>query len=415
MRTQKRDWVDLALFGGQPAFGEKLHVGRPNIPNRKRLLERIDSVLSRRWLSNNGPCLLEFEQLISERIGVRHCVATCNGTVGLQIAIRALGLTGEAIVPSFTFVATAHALQWLGVTPVFCDVDCRTHNIDPYQVQRLITPRTSGIIGVHLWGRPCAVETLADIAEQHHLALMFDAAHAFGCSHQGRMIGSFGSLEVFSFHATKFFNTFEGGAIVTQDDTLAAKARSLRDFGFAPNNDVIDVGTNGKMTEVCAAMGLTGLECLDDFIATNQANYRQYEAELADLPGVRFMSFEGGGDRVNYQYIVLEVDEAVTQISRDQMLDVLHAENVIARRYFYPGCHRMEPYRLRFPDAGQQLPVTELLARRVLVLPTGTAVSPDEVSGVCEIVRLALAHGGEVRERLLHSARPAAVRRASGT
>ncbi len=399
MPSEKKRWTDLAVFGGQPAFPEKLHVGRPNIGNRSRVLERIDGVLSRRWLSNNGPLVQELEQRIAEFIGVKHCVATCNGTIGLEIAIRALGLSGEVIVPSFTFVATAHALEWLNITPVFCDVDRRTHNIDPRQVEHLITPRTTGIVGVHLWGRPCEVEELAGIAERHNLALLFDAAHAFGCSHHGRMVGNFGDLEVFSFHATKFFNSFEGGAIVTENGALAARARAMRDFGFDPQDDVSGIGTNGKMTEVCAAMGLTGLESLDEFIAANYSNYKQYHAELADLPGIRFPSYEGG-EKSNYQYIVLEIDEAVTQIPRDQMLEVLHAENVLARRYFHPGCHRMEPYRPRFPDAGLRLPVTEMLAERVLVLPTGTAVAADEVSVVCEIIRLLVAHGAEIRGRL---------------
>jgi dTDP-4-amino-4,6-dideoxygalactose transaminase len=398
-KVRKRSWTDLAVFGGEPAFPEKLHVGRPNIGNRRRLLERIDGVLSRRWLTNNGPLVQELEQRISEFIGVKHCVATCNGTLGLQIAIRALGLSGEVIVPSFTFVATAHALEWLNITPVFCDVDRSTHSIDPLQAEQLITPRTTGILGVHLWGRPCEVEKLAGIAERHNLALIFDAAHAFGCSHQGRMVGNFGDLEVFSFHATKFFNSFEGGAIVTENVALSARARAMRDFGFDPQGDVAGVGTNGKMTEVCAAMGLTGLESLDEFIAANYSNYKQYHTELADLPGIRFPSYDGG-EKSNYQYIVLEIDEAVTQIPRDQILDVLRAENVLARRYFHPGCHRMEPYRSRFPDAGLRLTVTEMLAERVLVLPTGTAVAADEVSGVCEIIRLLVAHGAEIRERL---------------
>ncbi len=395
--VRKKSWTDLAVFGGKPAFPEKLHVGRPNIGNRQRLLERIDAALSRRWLSNNGPLVQELEQRISQFIGVKHCVATCNGTIGLEIAIRTLGLSGEVIVPSFTFVATAHALQWLNLTPIFCDVDLHTHNIDPHQVERWITPRTTGIVGVHLWGRPCEVEKLAEIAARHRVALLFDAAHAFGCSHQGRMVGNFGNLEVFSFHATKFFNTFEGGAIVTADDALAAKARAMRDFGFASHDEVIEAGTNGKMSEVCAAMGLTGLECLDEFIAANHSNYQRYQTELADLPGIRLLPFEGN-EKFNYQYVVVEVDDTITQITRDQMLDVLQAENVLARRYFHPGCHRMEPYRSRFPDAG--LPVTEMLAERVLVLPTGTAVAADEVSGVCEIIRLLVAHGAQLRDVL---------------
>ena len=173
----------------------------------------------------------------------------------------------------------------------------------------------------------------------------------------------------------------------------------MRDFGFDPQDDVSGIGTNGKMTEVCAAMGLTGLESLDEFIAANYSNYKQYHAELADLPGIRLPPYEGG-EKSNYQYVVLEIDEAVTQIPRDQMLEVLHAENVLARRYFHPGCHRMEPYRSRLPDVGLRLPVTEMLAEQVLVLPTGTAVGADEVSGVCEIIRLLVAHGVEIRERL---------------
>ncbi len=408
MRLQKQNWTDLAVFGGAPAFSDKLHVGRPNIGNRTRLTERIDSILSRRWLSNNGPYVQEFENRISEFVGVTHCVATCNGTVGLEIAIRALGLAGEVIVPSFTFVATAHALQWQNVTPVFCDVDRRTHNIDPHQVQQLITPHTTGIIGVHLWGRPCEVEKLAEIAERHHLALMFDAAHAFACTHKSRMIGNFGDLEVFSFHATKFLNTFEGGAIVTGNDALAARARAMRDFGFDSNDDLTGVGTNGKMTEVCAAMGLTGLESLDEFIAANYSDYTQYQTKLASLRGIRFVSFEGA-EKFNYQYIVVEIDETVTGIRRDQMQEVLHAENILARRYFHPGCHRIEPYRSRFPNPDSRLPVTEMLADRALVLPTGTAVGADEVSGICEIMRLLVEHGAEIRERLDgHTSRAAA-------
>ena len=211
---------DLAIFGGPPAFAEKLHVGRPNLGNRDRLLARINEMLDRRWLSNNGPFVQEFEAKMAAYLGVRHCIAMCNGTIALEIAIRATGLRGEVIVPSFTFIATAHALQWQEVTPVFCDIDPRTHLIDPAQIEGLITPRTTGIIGVHTWGQPCDVEALSQIAHRRNLTLMFDAAHAFGCSYRGKMIGNFGAAEVFSFHATKFFNTFEGGAIATNDGDL---------------------------------------------------------------------------------------------------------------------------------------------------------------------------------------------------
>ena len=209
---------DLAIFGGSPAFAELLHVGRPNIGDRGRLLERIHDLLDRRWLTNNGPYVLEFERQLCQLTGAPHCIVTCNGTVALEIAIRAAGMSQEVIVPAFTFVATAHALQWQGITPVFCDVDPSTHNLDPESVERSITPRTTGILGVHLWGRACRVDELAEIARRHGLKLLFDAAHALGCTHRGRMVGGFGDAEVFSFHATKFVNSFEGGAIVTADD-----------------------------------------------------------------------------------------------------------------------------------------------------------------------------------------------------
>jgi len=397
---QKKNLTELAIFGGEPTSVEKLHVGRPNIGNRQRLLARINDLLDRRWLTNKGPYVREFERKIADMIGVKHCIAMCNATVALEIAIRAARLSGEVIVPSFTFIATAHALQWQRITPVFCDIDPHTRNIDPGRVEEMITPRTTGIIGVHLWGRPCDVEALAEIARRRNLKLLYDAAHAFGCSHKGRMIGNFGDAEVFSFHATKFFNTFEGGAVVTNDDDLAAKIRLMKNFGFAGYDNVIYIGTNGKMSEVSAAMGLTGLESLEEFIATNYRNYKQYQHELAGIPGVHLVTYDETG-KCNYQYIVLEVDEAVTQVSRDQLVEILYAENVLARRYFYPGCHCMEPYCSYFPHAGLLLPETERLANRVLSLPTGTAVEPAEITRICHIVRLVATYGSEVRERLL--------------
>jgi len=400
MKDKNDDLDCLAVFGGTPAFSEMLHVGRPNLGDRERLLGRINELLDRKWLTNNGPFVQEFEQKISEMLGVKHCIAICNATVALEIAIRATGLKGEVIVPSFTFIATAHALQWQEITPVFCDIDPQTHNLDPRRVEELITPRTTGIIGVHVWGRACEVEALADIAQRRQLKLLFDAAHAFGCSYKGRMIGNFGAAEIFSFHATKFFNTFEGGAVVTNDDDLAAKIRLMKNFGFHGYDNVIYIGTNGKMSEVSAAMGLTELESLEEFIAVNYRNYQHYKRELSDVPGVRMIAFDET-EKSNFQYIILEVDETVTQVNRDKLVEILHAENVLARRYFYPGCHQMEPYRSYFPHAGLLLPETEKLAQRVLSLPNGTAVGPDEISKICQIIRLVVEHADEVRVRLL--------------
>lgn len=394
---EKQKLDELAVFGGVPAFSEQLHVGRPNIGNRERLLMRINDLLDRRWLTNRGPYVQQFEKELADFLGVKHCVAMCNGTIALEIAIRALGLSGEVLVPSFTFIATAHALQWQQITPVFCDIDPRTHNIDPARLEQMITPRTTGIIGVHLWGRPCDVEALAEIAERRNLKLMFDAAHALGCAHNGRKIGSFGEAEVLSFHATKFFNTFEGGAVTTNNDELAARMRLMSNFGFSGFDNVIYLGTNGKMNEVSAVMGLTSLENLEDFVEVNRRNHQQYQLEFADLPGVTMLRFD---EHSNYQYVVLEIDESITRVSRDQLIAVLTAENVIARRYFYPGCHRMEPYRSHFPHARWLLPETEAVAKRVLVLPNGTSVGTDETAAIGQVIRLAVSHGAEVRERL---------------
>ena len=394
----KRSLDDLAAFGGKPAFADYLHVGRPNIGNRERLLERINEILDRRWLTNAGPCVQELERRIADMLGVKHCIAMCNGSVALEIAIRALCLTGEVIIPSFTFIATAHALQWQEITPVFCDIDPDTHTIDPRRVEELITPRTTGIIGVHLWGRACDVDALTDIAIRRNLTLLFDAAHAFACSYKSRMVGNFGEAEVFSFHATKFFNSLEGGAIATNNDGLAAKIRLMKNFGFAGMDKVVYIGTNGKMNEVSAAMALTGLEDVDDFVAINLRNYERYTERLSGIPGIRLLRYDDA-EKHNYQYIVLEIDESATQVGRDRILEILHAENVLARRYFYPGCHRMEPYRSYFPHAGLLLPETEEIAKKVLVLPTGSAVEIREIDTVCEIIRLVIDHATGIQER----------------
>jgi len=346
---------------------------------------------------------------VADLLGVKHCIAMCNGTVALEIAIRALELSGEVLVPSMTFIATAHALQWQQITPVFVDVEPQTHTIDPYRIEEMITPRTTGIIGVHLWGRPCQIESLTALAEQYHLKLLFDAAHAFGVSYRGQMIGSFGNAEIFSFHATKILNTFEGGAVTTNDDDLAKKIRLMKNFGFAGKDNVIYIGTNGKMDEVSAAMGLTGLESFDEFVKVNYENYLYYRAELAKVPGIKMLTYDET-EKANFQYIVLEVDPEITGVSRDQLVAVLNAENVIARRYFYPGCHRMEPYRSYYPHSGLLLPNTERILENVMTLPTGAAIGKHEIQTIVGIIRFVI----ERRYAFDKEANPYALEKAAG-
>ena len=390
---------ELALFGALPAFAEPLHVGRPNIGDRGRLMQRIEEILDRRWLTNNGPCVREFERRICELVGTRACVATCNGTIALEILIRAVGMRDEVIVPSFTFVATAHALQWQEIKPVFCDVDPRTHMLDPRRVEELITPKTSGIVGVHLWGRVCDVDGLQAVADRHRLALIYDAAHAFACSKNGRMVGSFGRAEVFSFHATKFFNAFEGGAIVTDDEELAEKMRLMRNFGFRGKDNVVYLGSNGKMTEVCAAMGLTSFDAMQEFIAVNRRNHECYRDALGALRGLSVLPFPAD-QQSNYHYVVVDVEERNAGLSRDELVRVLEAENVLARRYFTPGVHLMEPYRSFQPQAGLVLPETNRLSERVMTLPTGQSVSEDDIRRIARVLATACANAERVRARL---------------
>lgn len=383
-----RSKADLAINGAPPAFDQPLHVGRPNTGDREAFLSHVNQILDNQWLTNNGPMVQEFERQIAERLGVKHCVAMCNGTVALEIAIRALGLSGEVIVPSWTFVATAHALYWQGITPVFADIDPATHNLDPEAVRRMITPRTTGIIGVHLWGRAAPVDELQAIADEHGLKLMFDAAHAFGSTYHGQGIGRFGECEVFSFHATKAFNTMEGGAVTTNDDGLAEAMRLMRNFGFKGYDNVIHPGTNGKMIEVCAAMGLTNLGGFDEVVAINERNHSAYHEALAGIPGITLLGYDPA-ERNSHHYVVIEVDETCPA-SRDAIIAALHAENILARKYFWPGCHMMKPYRDLFPHAGLLLPHSEAVASRVIVLPNGGAINEAMISTLHDILAVSI-------------------------
>lgn len=366
-------------------MSKKLYVGRPNIGNRERFLDRVNGILDRRWLSNDGPLLKEFEVRIAEFLGVKNVVAMCNATAALEIACRALDLEGEVIVPSYTFVATANALQWQEITPVFCDMDPATHNIDPAKIERLITPKTTGIIGVHVWGRGCETEAIEEIAHRRGLKVMYDASHGFACSKGGRMLGTFGECEVFSFHATKFLNCFEGGAVVTNNNELAEKMRLMRNFGFVDYDKAVYLGVNGKMSEIHAAMGLTNFEAIDDIISVNRRNYEAYLHGLVGVPGISVINYDPA-ERNNYQYVVIEVDREVCLRTRDEIVQALHAQNIIARKYFWPGCHKMEPYRSLQPNASLLLPETEYVAARVIVLPTGQTITKECVEKVIDII-----------------------------
>ncbi len=364
---------------------EPLYVGRPNLGDRDLFRQLVDEMFARRWFTNNGQIVQRFERELAEYLHVKHCVAVCNATVGLEMVYQALGLRGTAIVPAYTFVATVHALRWVGVRPVFVEPELESHNLDWRQLETAIRPDTSAVIGVHLWGRACDTEAIEAIATRRGIPVIYDAAHAFGCWHRDRPLGGFGACEVFSFHATKFFNTFEGGAITTHDDRLAERLREARNFGFTGPDSVQSLGINGKMTEVCAAMGIANLKEVESFIAVNRRNHALYQRLLQPIPGIRLLDY-AEMTKSNWQYIVIEVEETAYGASRDQLHAALAAQGILSKRYFFPGCHRMEPYRTESPEWVARMPRTDQLCQAVLCLPNGTAVDEADIRRVAAVI-----------------------------
>jgi len=399
--------TSLAILGGDPIFAKPRHVGAPFIPPRELLHASLDDILDARWLTNNGPFVHKLEQLLANSHGVSHAVAMCNATIALQLLFRALGLKGEIIVPSFTFIATAHAATWENLEPRFVEISPETHCIDPAAAAAAIGTETAALLGVNLWGQPCDVARLGQIANDAGIPLLIDAAQALGCRiehHSRRQPTAAGAVaSVISLHATKVVNSLEGGAILTNDEALAEELRRLRNFGFAGYDKVVSLGTNAKLNEFSAAFAIRGLECLDTLIHHNRGIRRMYQESLADLPGVSFHD-PAPSATANHHYAVLMMDAADCPLSRDELMFTLWAENVLARRYFYPSCHRMEPYASRPATRQSRLPVTEAVAASVLVVPASSAVSTQDVLLISQRIRQALQQHGDVRERLQASA-----------
>lgn len=390
--------LPLAILGGPPAFATPRHVGMPTIPDRAALQARIDVILDTRRLTNDGPFVREFERRVAEATGAHDAIAMCNATVAMQVLLRALGLAGEVIMPSFTFIATAHAAAWEGLTPVFVDVDPATHCIDPVRAAAAVGPRTAAIVGVHLWGTCCDVDALSAIAADRGIPLLFDAAHAFGCTSRGRPIGELGQASVLSFHATKAVHTLEGGAVLTNDGGLAEQLRLMRNFGFNGYDNVSCLGTNAKLNEFSAAVGLGSLEQFPALVERNRDNLATYRLTLAGLPGFEFYSYDDC-EAQNWHYAVVRVDATRSRLSRDDLAEALLAENILVRRYFTPGCHRSAPYRDALTTT-RHLPVTERLSAEILALPSGTGVSAEDVQTIAERIAAIVGQAGRVRAAL---------------
>jgi dTDP-4-amino-4,6-dideoxygalactose transaminase len=310
-------------------------------------------------------------------LGVSHCVAVTNATTGLMILAKALKLTGEIIMPSMSFVATAHAFDWVGLKPVFADVTDRNH-LDPADVRCKITPKTSAVVGVHLWGNACDVEGLQDVADEHSVKLIFDAAQAIGTRRNANFVGGFGDAEVFSLHATKIINSIEGGIIATNYADLADQCRLMRNFGFWGADNVVSAGINGKMSELYAIFGLEGLRGFDDARRDALIRHNRYKRNLASIEPVTLYEHDQGS---NYHYVVALVDGAY---SRDNLIAHLNDKGILARRYYEPGIHLSMPYRKHSNKS--DLIKTRSLLSKVLVLPSGGDLSVEEIDFICDTV-----------------------------
>lgn len=372
------------IFDADGKRREPLPVGQLYWPSWGRYEAAFRDIFERQYYTNHGPLAQTLEHRLSAVLGVRHAICVSNATIGLMMLGEAFGLRGKVITSAFTFIATAQALNWVGLEPVFCDVEPETHQLDPTCVEALIDPDVSAILPVNLWGDCCAIPQLQDIATRHGLRLFFDSAHGFGCRFDDRPLGGFGHAEVFSFHATKVLSAAEGGCITTNDDALAGKLRNIRSsYGAGVPVPVVKT-SNGRMSEAHAAIALLNLDEFPRFLDRNRQIFDRYSAGLSGIEGLR-LHRPGRTSATNHQYIVCDVDESAFGMSRDALLQHLRRHNIVARRYFYPGVHRCPPFN-DLPRPGT-LPVTERLTGCLLQLPSGALVQDDDVRMICRIIR----------------------------
>jgi dTDP-4-amino-4,6-dideoxygalactose transaminase len=396
MNLLRSSLADLAILGGTPAFDRPLPVGQLYFPSWDEYEIAFRDIFARQYYTNQGPLVQEFERALQVFFGVRNVICVTNATIGLIMTAEALGLKGKVITPSFTFIATAQALEWAGLYPVFCDVDRATHHVTLETIEDQLDDDVSGILAVNLWGGSCDQLALQALAHEHRLQLFYDSAHAFGCKVNDTLIGRFGAAEVFSFHATKVFSSAEGGCVTTDDDHLAKRLRNIRSsYGAGPPVHVVKT-SNGRMSEAQAAIGLVSLDNFSNIVARNEELFGLYRNGLADIGGLRLPS-PVNVNRSNFQSAVVEVDEVEFGLSRDLLLETLRAENVIARRYFFPGVHRCIPWVKRNPVAA--LPNTDLLCQTLIQLPIGSFVSNYDVEALCALLRVIRERAADVKKR----------------
>ena len=371
-------------------FDEPVYVTRPILPPLEAYLEHLRDIWTSRQLTNAGPYSRELNRLLGASLEASHISLFNNGTMALMTACRALGLSGEVITTPFTFPATPHALTWSQITPVFADIDPITMTIDPVAVESLVTSRTTGILGVHVYGLPCAVGALQAIAEKFSLRLMYDAAHALTTRINDQPITNFGDVSMLSFHATKLFHTAEGGALVTRGEQLRQRIDLLRNFGIKNETTVLECGINGKMSELHAALGLCALSLIENERAARRELAAVYRERLGDLPGVTVMPMPPNVI-LSDQYFVIRIGESQAGMSRDALCAALKRFNVFARCYFSPLCSEYPHYK-SLPSADPaRLPVAHAVAQEVLCLPFYGALGLNGAHRICDMIEYSFA------------------------
>ena len=380
------DINNLAFLGGKARFSTPLNACQMNLPQRENFEKAFRDIFTRRYYTNHGPLAMELENRLAGFFGVRHVVTMANGTIARMLAAKALNLTGKVIVPAFTLTATVQSLSWAGVEPLFCDVDPHTHLLTTEQVAPLLDdPNVSAILPVHLWGNLCHTEALEELARRKGIPVYYDAAHAFGCTRNGKKAGCHGALEIFSFGATNVFNTAEGGCVCTNDDDIAESLRNLRSSYGRRKSVNIPINGNGRFSEAQAAMGLLNLENYPSLIAANKARFELYKELLGNIPGIRMLQ-PVANEKSNYQSLVFEIDTKDFGLTKNQLMRLLEAENIHVHQNFVTGLHRYMPYKESCLHNIDTFPITDMLCERVMQLCSGQAVSLQDVRTICELI-----------------------------
>lgn len=367
-------------------FEKPIYITSPLLPNAEDAANKISEIWESGQITNNGKQHKELTEQLEAYLQAPHLSLFNNGTLALLLGLKALGLTGEVITTPFTFPATVQALDWNGLTPVFCDIDPITLNIDASKIESLITERTSAILAVHVFGNPCDVEQIGKIAEKYKLKVIYDGAHVFGAKLNGRPISDFGDMTMFSFHATKLFNTIEGGALSVKSEDVLKKLNLLKNFGILNPEEVVLSGLNAKMNEVQAGIGIEVLKLVEEERSKRHQLKKLYEHNLAEIPGIRPITVLEG-EESSYQYFVIEVDEQEFGFSRDWLHRELEKYNVYTRKYFYPLCSDFEWYQQLESAKPENLPKAQKAVKEVLSMPYYGKLPLEAVNQICQLIK----------------------------